>query len=327
MHGGAITLAKRFIENNKKYDLIIASDMLNLPLFISLCRKELGNTKIVTYFHENQILYSKAPINKEEEINRDLHYAFINYTSSLVSDINLFNSNYHYNIYLEELEKYLNKKPEYRNKYSIEIIKNKSSVLHIGCDLKKFSPIKKYSNNIPVILWNHRWEHDKNPELFFNTLIKLKKNKIKFLLVVLGQRFSRIPEIFSKIEKKLKSEILHFGYCESFDEYKEWMHRTDILPITSYQDFFGISIVESVYCNTIPLLPNRLSYPEIFDKKANEELFYNTDEELYPKLLNIILNNNNLKNDIQKYKKLISKFDWSTMKDKYDDLFKKILIN
>ena len=37
MHGGAITLAKKFIENNKKYDIIIASDMLNLPLFISLC--------------------------------------------------------------------------------------------------------------------------------------------------------------------------------------------------------------------------------------------------------------------------------------------------
>ena len=28
----------------------------------------------------------------------------------------------------------------------------------------------------PVILWNHRWEYDKNPEFFFNTLSKLKKN-------------------------------------------------------------------------------------------------------------------------------------------------------
>ena len=144
MHGGAITLAKKFIGNNKKYDIIIASDMLNLPLFISLCRGKLNNTKIITYYHENQILYSRAPINQEEESNRDLHYAFINYTSSLVSDVNLFNSNYHYNIYLEELEKYLNKKPEFKNKYSIEIIGNKSSVLHIGCDLEKFLPIKKY---------------------------------------------------------------------------------------------------------------------------------------------------------------------------------------
>ena len=324
MHGAAITLAKKFIENNKKYDIIIASDMLNLPLFISLCRKEINNTKIVTYFHENQILYSKAPVNQKEPLNRDLHYAFINYTSSLVSDVNLFNSDYHLNIYLEELEKYLHKKPDYKNKSTLEIIKNKSSVLHIGCDLKKFSPIKKYSNKIPILLWNHRWEQDKNPELFFNTLIKLKKNKVKYQLVILGQRFSRIPEIFTEIEKKLKSEIVHMGYCDSFDDYKKWMHKVDILPITSYQDFFGISIVESVYCNTIPLLPNRLSYPEILLKERNSELFYNSDAELYSKLFELITNYKNLRNTPSNYSDIVNRFDWSIMKNKYDDLFNKI---
>ena len=102
------------------------------------------------------------------------------------------------------------------------------------------------------------------------------------------------------------------------------MHKADVLPITSYQDFFGISIVESVYCNTIPLLPNRLSYPEIFDKNLNEELFYNSENEFYSKLLNVMLNFNHFKKDIPKYKKLISRFDWSIMKDKYDNLFNKI---
>jgi glycosyltransferase involved in cell wall biosynthesis len=324
MHGAAITLAKKFIDNNKKYDIIIASDMLNLPLFISLCRKQINNTKIVTYFHENQILYSKAPAGQKELLNRDLHYAFINYTSSLVSDINLFNSNYHLNLYLEELEKYLNKKPEYKNRYTLEIIKKKSSVLHIGCDLEKFSPVLNYANKIPILLWNHRWEHDKNPELFFNTLIKLKKNKVKYKLVILGQRFSRIPEIFTEIEEKLKSEIMHIGYCESFDDYKKWMHKADIIPITSYQDFFGISIVESVYCNTRPLLPDRLSYPEILLKEDNPELFYNDDSELYNKLFELIDDYKNLRNTTSSYAGIVNRFDWSIMKNKYDDLFNKI---
>ena len=35
MHGAAITLASKFNQLDKKYDLIICSDMLNLPVFKS----------------------------------------------------------------------------------------------------------------------------------------------------------------------------------------------------------------------------------------------------------------------------------------------------
>ena len=41
MHGGAITLAKKFIKLNDKFDLILCSDMLNLPVFKSLCYQKL----------------------------------------------------------------------------------------------------------------------------------------------------------------------------------------------------------------------------------------------------------------------------------------------
>ena len=324
MHGAAITLAKRFIDKKTSYDIILVSDMLNLPLFKSLCINEIKNSKVVTYFHENQLLYSVAPKENEKQLDRDLHYAFINYTSSLVSDLNLFNSEYHRSVYLEELDKYLNKKPEYKNKYTVEVIEKKSSVLHIGCDLKQFYSSENYHNEIPIILWNHRWEHDKNPELFFNTLIKLKKNNIKFNVVILGQKFTKIPDIFNKAKRELNSEIIHIGYCDSFDEYKNWLHKADILPITSYQDFFGISIVEAVYCNTIPLLPNRLSYPEILDKKNHDEVFYNSDSDFYLKLFNLIKNYKNLLNTISNYHKTVNRFDWQNMKNKYDQLLEEI---
>ena len=117
---------------------------------------------------------------------------------------------------------------------------------------------------------------------------------------------------------------MHIGYCESFDDYKKWMHKADIIPITSYQDFFGISIVESVYCNTRPLLPNRLSYPEILLKEDNPELFYDNDSELYNKLFELIDDYKNLRNTTSSYASIVNRFDWSIMKNKYDDLFNKI---
>ena len=59
------------------------------------------------YFHENQITYPWSPHDKDKQFKRDLHYHFINYSSSLVSDFNYFNSNYHFISYINGLKSIL----------------------------------------------------------------------------------------------------------------------------------------------------------------------------------------------------------------------------
>ena len=322
MHGGAITLADKFNQIKVKYDLILCSDFLNLPVFKSLSNKSINNIPIVMYFHENQASYPWSPEDEDLKLNRDFHYYYINQTSSLASHWNLFNSEYHLSSYLSGLKKYLNKMPDNKNIKNINEIMNKSSVLYLGCDLKKLSKLKlKPQNKRPKILWNHRWEFDKNPELFFKILIELKNKGFKYSLILLGEQFSNSPSIFNEAKEILKEEIIHSGYCQSFKDYRNWLWEADILPVTSIQDFFGISIMEAVYCNTYPILPNRLSYKELFDYEKNPNIFYKTDTQLYNKLKNAIRSHTKLSS----YSSIAEKYDWINMVKKYDDKFEDLL--
>ena len=323
MHGGAITLAEMFNTSRKKYDLILCSDFLNLPVFKSLCLKKIKGTPIAIYFHENQLAYPWSKDDQDISLKRDLHYYYINQTSAMTSDWNYFNSNYNLESLKEGLKRYLKKMPDFQNIDTIDSISNKSSVLHLGCDLSKYNQHKKeYRNQKPVILWNHRWEYDKNPELFFNTLFKIKDMEIDFSLVILGEKFSSSPEIFKKAEKKLKDNIIHLGYCKSFKDYANWLWKSDIAPVTSNQDFFGISVVEASYCNVYPILPDRLSYRELFNKVKNPSIFYKNEKQLLKIIVDSIRNYENL----DSYADMIKIYDWEMIVENYDQSFKNLVL-
>jgi len=63
-----------------------------------------------------------------------------------------------------------------------------------------------------------------------------------------------------------------------------------IVISTASQENFGISVVEAIRYGCIPLLPNRLSYPEIIPKVFHGDFLYKDQSELVEKLCFLILN-------------------------------------
>ena len=321
MHGGAITLAKQFMEMDFSPDLILATDMLDLTTFLSLTKSRTAQIPNVLYFHENQLSYPWSASDKNVEEKRN-HFGFINLTSALSADHVLFNSKYHLDSFHHESLKLLKNFPDYNELETIEEIKDKSRVLYLGMDLSKFDDYQTKEKGSPLILWNHRWEYDKNPEPFFQCLYQLQKNDIMFEVVVLGENFHTTPNIFDRAKERLKKQIVHFGYCEDFSEYAKWLWKADIIPVTSNQDFFGGSVVEAIYCGTYPILPRRLTYPELLTEKDYNSHFYDNDSELYNKVEKAILN-------IAETRKIkispsFKQYDWKKMAPKYDQLLSSI---
>ncbi len=316
MHGGAISLAKQFNELGYTPDLILATSMLDLTTFLSLTRKKSAEIPVNMYFHENQLTYPWSPQDRDVKNKRDNHYAFINYSSALAADKVLFNSEYHRNSFMNALPTFLNQFPDKRGKENIETIKNKSEVLYLGMDLSRFDEFKHIQNyDLPIILWNHRWEYDKRPKPFFEVLYKLKNKGIKFKLIVLGERNEMIPKSFEVAKEKLTEEIIHWGFAENFETYARLLWSADILPVTSKQDFFGGSVVEAMYCNCLPLLPNRLAYPEHIPLEMKRDYIYD-EGELFTKLESVILNIESFHE--MEFQSHVKKYDWGSIAKVYD---------
>jgi len=295
---------------------------LDLTTFLSLTKSRTAQIPNVVYFHENQLSYPWSASDKNVEEKRN-HYGFINLTSALSADHVLFNSKYHLDSFHRESLKLLKNFPDYNELESIEEIKDKSRVLYLGMDLSKFDDYQTKEKGSPLILWNHRWEYDKNPEPFFQCLYQLQKNDIMFQVVVLGENFHTTPNIFDAAKERLKKQIVHFDYCEDFSEYAKWLWKADIIPVTSNQDFFGGSVVESMYCNTYPLLPNRLTYPELLPRTLHSKHIYSNNEDLYIKLKKCILDIEETRKFSQK--KLFTSFDWKNIITNYDNLFESFI--
>lgn len=318
MYGGAVSLARQFLESNAQPDLILASDMLDLPTFLSLSRKKSAGIPVALYFHENQITYPWSPADEDPKLQRNNQYGFINYTSALAADRVFFNSEYHRRSFLEALPEFLGQFPDHRESDLIDSIRTKSEVLPLGLDLQSLDqPSLPDRPAEPVILWNHRWEYDKNPELFFDTLLRLKTTGQDFRLVVLGEAFRHSPKIFKTAKQELADHVLHFGYADNRSGYAAWLQLADLLPVTSNQDFFGGSAVEAIYAGCYPLLPDRLAFPEHIPAEERPRHLYAKDDDLLPRLLEV-LPKIRARSDNTSYSDFVAHYDWRILATDYD---------
>lgn len=285
--------------------IILCSPYLDVAAFKGLLPQKLQGIPVFTYFHENQFTY---PVQIFDE--RDLHFALTNLTTALASDRLAFNSKYNYQSFVDGAEKLLDKIYDMSLSDWKDIIQAKSVILHPGIDFTELDQIEPEGKvKTPVILWNHRWEHDKNPQLFFETLAQLEQKGHDFKIIVLGESFQLVPEIFSQAREELKEKIIQFGYVQSRQEYLFYLKKGDIVVSTAAHEFYGISVIEAVRAGCLPLVPDALSYPELLP----QEYLYKEGELL--EKLTVLLTQMSF--SAETGKRLTEQFSWPTLLPQY----------
>lgn len=331
MHGAAIELANRvnaLYKEKARPDLMLVSDMVDLTTFISLLDRSLRHIPTAFYFHENQLSYPYTDKDTDSKRVRDFHYGFINYTSALASDQVFFNSKAQMQSFFLALETLLKRMPDYRGLDTVASLKEKTSVLPLGIEFPKFHYGREHQSlcsqlthpDWPTILWTHRWEYDKNPNDFFKALYILSEEGLNFNLAVLGAESKKPPEIFKEAKTKLEKHIVAFGKPKTYEMYVGWLFHADILPVTSKHETFGISFMEAIHCGVQPLLPKRLSYPELVCPDRHPDFFYADQDDLVDKLRHFLLtykpSEKSQKQDHLRH--ITAPYDWPQMHEVYD---------
>lgn len=318
MRGGAVTLARMAREAALRPNLIVVSDMLDLAVFRALTADCFAGTPIAVYFHENQLTYPLPPGRK-----RDLSWAWINYTSALVADCVLFNSAFHRRSFLNALPGFLGRYHDYQELQTIEQIAAKSRVLTPGVDLidleLQSATFRPQPSATPILLWNARWEYDKQPELFFAALEALEAQGVDFRLIVAGEHIDPQAPEFAAARSRWAAKIVHWGYAPSRAAYLALVQQADIVVSTALQEFFGISVVEALAGNCVPVLPARLNYPDLIPAELRTTCLYSTDADLTAHLATTIARLPELRRI--NWTALAQPYDWRTLAPQYDALF------
>jgi glycosyltransferase involved in cell wall biosynthesis len=302
---------------------VLASDMLNLPVFLTSLGHlappehalDVQRLPVALYFHENQLSY---PLQAGEK--RDLDYALINVTSALRAQRLLFNSAFHLASFFDELPRLLKHFPEYNEMWLVKALRAKARVLPLGLDLARLDaggPAESRSGRA-LVLWNHRWEYDKAPAEFFRAAYALADEGLDFGLVLLGESSRNLPAEFLEARERLGERVVRFGYAEDASDYARWLWRSDIVVSTALHEFFGAAVVEACYCGCFPVLPRRLSYPELIPGERHQACLYGDFDGLLDRLRSAIVRVDETRR--QSLRAHMAQYDWSSVALRYDEV-------
>lgn len=284
------------------HDVLIATSMLDLATLRGLV-PELAVIPALVYFHENQFDY---PLRSPELKQRIVNAQFTSIVTAICAKRVLFNSDYNRQTFLSGTQKFIRQMPDGLSPSIATDIDNKSAVVPVPIKDIVVNRSGKTGKTVDLV-WAHRWEYDKQPEVFFNALEKLYSmpdfaaSGLTIQLHVMGQSFREVPDCFEQAQQSGIHNIITWGY-QSRDEYYQILANADFVISTALHDFQGLGMMEAIHQGCIPVAPGRVAYPEYIPGRLLYDVSQPEHEstELANKLSQLICSDQNQNQDLHR---------------------------
>jgi glycosyltransferase involved in cell wall biosynthesis len=316
MRRGAIELARRFAATPGPFDAVVATDMLDLPLFLALTRPRLSNVPVLYYLHENQLTYPRLQGTKLNS-----WFGQVNYASALVADAVAFNSEFHREDFMQALRTLSEQPTNWLEPGTIEGLASKSAVLPVGVDLMRFDPLRVEADPVPLLLWNHRWEFDKAPAMFVRALCQLAEAWDGFNVAVAGDPGDNPHPAMQSLRERLGDRLVHMGRMACADDYARLLWRSKVAVSTARQEFFGIALVEAMYCETVPIAPKGLNYPALVPAGEHVRCLFEDEAGLVERMHGALATHGGA----EAFRRAARRWDWGTVAAEWDAAIERLI--
>lgn len=232
-------------------ELIVATSMVDLATLKGLLPR-LARVPTVYYFHENQFAYPRS-----ENQARSIEPQMVQLYGALAAQRILFNSTFNRDSFLAGVDELMRKMPDNVPAGLRKRLANKADVCPVPID-----PVdQSVEKDERLIVWNHRWEYDKAPDLFADAMIAAARLGLEFRLALLGGRPHQAPAALQRLREQMGGRIVADGRVDT-PVYQRLLAESSIVVSTALHEFQGLSVMEAVSAGARPLVPDALCYPE-----------------------------------------------------------------
>jgi glycosyltransferase involved in cell wall biosynthesis len=321
MTGAAVTLARRadeVVRDRGRPDVVVASDMLDLAAFRGLTARWSATVPAVVVFHENQLTQPTGP----NGMGADRRLAWVNWTSALAADAVWFNSDWHRRSFLDDLERFLADVPDHDHLGELAGVAARAEVHPVGCRLTDLlgAPLPERTGAVrdggdgPLVLWNHRWDHDKGIDRLLRSLRTLAREGRRFRVALVGHDRHHDATRLDAELAGLGRRVAWRGMLGTH-AYRDLLRRADVVVSAARQENFGISLVEAVAAGCVPVVPDALSCPEIVPDPARRY----PPGRLTTALRGAVCDLGRARSGLAGLREHVSRYDWSVVAPADDD--------
>ena len=131
-----------------------------------------------------------------------------------------------------------------------------------------------------------------------------------------------MPESLRGMKARLSHRIVDWGFLTG-EDYAAALAASDVVLSTAYQETQGLAVIEGIRAGCDPLLPDRLSYPEVLGPSLSEKHLYRGTGDLRRRLRWMMRHPDRVRATAQHWESM-AHFGWSAVAPQFDTLFESL---